>query len=141
LLDGELLREAGEELEQRAVRDRAAQLRVHLLVDRARIEEPLDEPGGRAVREALELGDVERPLRGELFQHEWMRDLRLAAERAHRAVEPTLPAVRAGERARGFSIVRGELRQRAETLALGRRVVDAPRERRQRPAARPAAYV
>ena len=63
LLDAELLGQPREELEERAVRDRAAQLRIHLRVDRLRVEEALEEPGRRAVREPLELGDVERRLR------------------------------------------------------------------------------
>ena len=45
-LDAELFRDAAEELVQRVVRDRAAQLRVGLRVDRVRVEQPFDEPGG-----------------------------------------------------------------------------------------------
>ena len=44
LLDAELLRDAREELEERRVRDGALELRVDLRVDRARVEEALDEP-------------------------------------------------------------------------------------------------
>ena len=97
-LDAELLRQAREELVERVVRDGAAQLRVDLRVDRARAEEPLDEPRRRAVGEALELGHVERRLRLELLEHERMRQPRRALERAERALEAPLPRVRARER-------------------------------------------
>ena len=142
LLDAELLRHAREELEQRAVRDRAAQLRVHLGVDRPRVEEALDEPRRRAVGEPLELRHVERQARAELLEDQRMGDAASAAgTRRTRAVELPLPAVRARERVRLAGVARGELGERAQPLALGRRVVERPRERRQRPPARPAAHV
>ena len=59
-LAAEPLRQAGEELEQRLVRDRAAHARVDLDVHRLRVEHALDEPDRRAVGESLELGDAER---------------------------------------------------------------------------------
>ena len=114
---------------------------VDLRVDRARIEEPIDEPGRRAVGEPLELGDVERRLRPELLEHERMRQLRRAAERAERALEAALPAVRARKRVGAVAVARRELGERAKTLTLGRRLLELPRQRRQRPAARPAANV
>src|SRR5207237_1156611 len=52
----ELLRQAGVELVERLVRDLAAQHRVGLGVDRLRVDDALEEPGRRAVGEALELG-------------------------------------------------------------------------------------
>src|SRR5206468_8558436 len=50
--------------------------RVDLGVDRARVEEALDEPRGRAIGKALELGDVERRPGLELLQHERVRQRR-----------------------------------------------------------------
>ncbi len=110
-------------------------------VDRARIEEPVDEPRGRAVGEPFELGDVERRAAAQLLEHERMRDPRRPVERPQRAVEPALPAVRARERAGGGGVGRGELRQRAQPLPLRRRVVERPRQRRERTPARPAPHV
>ena len=49
--------------------------------------------------------------------------------------------VRARERLRAGTVARGELRERAQPLAIGRRVLDCPRERRQRTPARPAPNV
>ena len=140
-LDAELLRQAREELVERVVRDGAAQLRVDLRVDRARAEEPLDEPRRRAVGEPLELGDVERRLRLELLEHERMRQPRRAVERLERALEPPLPRVRARERVGAVAVARCKLRERAQPLAIGGRVVERPRERRQRPPPRPEADV
>ena len=57
---------AREELVQCVVRDRAAELRVDLARRSSPGEQPLDEPGRRAVGHPLELGDVERRLRPEL---------------------------------------------------------------------------
>ena len=55
----DLLRQAGEEPEERLVRDPALQLRVDLGIDRLRVEQAVDEPRRGAVGEALELGHVE----------------------------------------------------------------------------------
>ena len=63
------------------------------------------------------------------------------AERAERALEPPLPAVRAGERLGRPPSRDAELGERAQPLALGRRVLERPRQRRERPPARPAAHV
>ena len=98
LLDAELRRHAREEAVQRRVRHRAALHRVGLGVDRPRGEEALDEPGGGAVGEALELGHRERGARAELLEHERVREPRRPVEGGLRALEPPLPAVRAGER-------------------------------------------
>src|SRR5581483_2999460 len=140
-LDAELLRESREELVERVVRDRAAQLRIHLRVDRARREMALDEPGRGAVGEALELRDVEGRLRLELLEHEWMRHPRRALERSERALEPPLPRVRTRESRRSAGVPRCEPGERAQPLALGGRVVDRPRERGERPPPGPAAHV
>src|SRR5947209_7425825 len=140
-LDAELLREAREELEQRAVGDGAAQLRIDLGVDRLRIDEPVDEPCRRAVGEALELGDVERPARAELLEHERVHESRRPPVGADCSVELAIPAVRAGERRSLVAVARRQLGERAEALALRRRVLERPRERRERPPARPAANV
>ena len=55
-LDAEPFRQAGVELEERLVRDRAAEAGIDLAVDRARVDDSLDEPDRRAVGEGLELG-------------------------------------------------------------------------------------
>src|SRR5579864_1331975 len=129
LLDAELLRKAREELEQRAVRDGAAQLRIDLGVDRARIDETVDEPRRRAVGEALELGDVERRARTELLEHDRMDEPRRALVGADGAVEPPLPAVRTRERSGLAAVARGQLGQCAQPLSFGRRALERPRQR------------
>ena len=135
----ELLRQAGEEAVERGVRDRAAQLRVDLGVDRPRVDDAVDEPGRRAVGEPLELGDVERRARAELLEHDRVAQPRRPVEGAQRAVEPALPAVRARERRRASAALgRRERGERAQPLALGRRVLERPRERRERAPARRA---
>ena len=136
--DAQLLRHAREELEERRVRDGTFQLGVDLCIDRARIEEPVDEPGGRAVGEALQLRDVERRLRAELLEHEGMRQLRRPPKRGHGTLEAPLPAVRARQRVCTGAVARSKLGERPQPLALGRSVLELPRERGQRPAARPA---
>ena len=80
-------------------------------------------------------------LRLELLEHERMRQLRRPPERARRALEPPLPAVRARERVGAAPVVRRELGERAQPLALGRRAVERPGERRERPPPRPPAHV
>ena len=140
-LDAELLRDAAEELVQRAVRDRAAQLRVDVRVDRPRIEQPVDEPRGRAVGEALELRHVEaRPL-AEVLEDERVAQQRRPAERVQRTVEPAVPAVREREPGRLRLVVGRERRQRAQPLALGRRRFERPRQRRERAPRRRVAHV
>ena len=62
-------------------------------------------------------------------------------EGAERALEPPLPAVRAGECPRRLGVAGGELRERPQPLSLGRCVLERPRQRRERPPARPAAHV
>src|SRR5207302_1247724 len=116
-------RDAREELEQCRVRDRALQLRIHFRVDGARIEEAIDEPRRRAVREALELGDVERLPRAELLEDERVRQLGRPAEGKDGALEPAVPAVRARERLGAGTVHGSELRERAEAFTLGRRLV------------------
>src|SRR4029453_3429821 len=96
-LDAEFLGDAAEELVQRAVRDRTSQLRIDVRVDRPRIKQSVDEPGGRAVREALELGHVEaRPL-AEVLEDERVAQQRRPAERLNGTVQATVPAVRERE--------------------------------------------
>ena len=75
------LRQPTEEAVERRVRDRPTEHRVDLAVDLLRVDQPLEEPGGGAVREALELGDVERASGRELGQHPGMGQLRSADER------------------------------------------------------------
>src|SRR6185437_13802111 len=97
-LDSELARQPGEELVEGRVRDRSAQLRIDLGVDRLRVEETLDEPGRRAVRKALQLGDTEGEPLHELRQHRGVPEAGPALERAACPLEAPLPAVRARER-------------------------------------------
>ena len=123
------------------MRDGAAQLRIDLRVDRLRIDDAVDEPRGGAVGEALELGDIECPARAELLEHERVHESRRPPAGADCTVELAIPAVRA-RKCRGLvAVARRQLGERAETLALRRRVFERPRERRQRPSARPTANV
>ena len=91
------LRQPREELEESLVRDLAAQAGVDAGVDRPRIDDALDEPHRRAVGEELELGDAERGPRLQLAQHDRVREPRRPRERGARAIEPAIPAVRAGD--------------------------------------------
>ena len=126
---------------QRDVRDRAAHPRVDRLVDPARAEVPLDEPGGGAARHPLEIGDPERLAAREQRQRARMADGRRPRERAARAAELALPPVRVRERVGLAGIVGGEAGERAQPLALGRRRLDRPREPRERAPRRVAAHV
>ena len=141
LLDAELRRHAREEAVQRCVRHRAALHRVRLRVDRPRGEEPLEEPGGGAVGEALELGHRERGARGELLEHERVREPCRPVEGAQCALEPPRPAVRARESLRCLRVVSCELGERPQPLTLGRRVLERPGQGRERPPPRPAPHV
>ena len=139
LLDAELLRHPREELVERVVRDGAAQLRVHLRVDRARTEEALDEPGRRAVGEPLELGHVERRLRPSCSSTSGCvsrvgRSNALSARSSRRS-----HALARASASAPSPVARCELRQRTQPLAIGGRVVERPRQRRQRPPPRPHA--
>src|SRR5439155_19029572 len=60
-------------------------------------------------------------------------DLRRPRERPTRSLETALPAVRTRERGRFAGIRRGERAQRPEPLAIGRRLVQPPGERGERP--------
>src|SRR5262245_2690529 len=123
-LDPELLRQAREELVQSAVRDGSAQLRIDLRVDRARIEQALDEPGRRAVGKAFELGDVERRPQAELLQDERMPESRRADECTDGSFEPPFPSVRARQPVRRRSVVRRKPGECTQALPLGRCVVE-----------------
>src|SRR5207247_7023342 len=125
----ELLRQPGEETAQRGVRDAALELRVDLGVDRLRVEIPLDEPGGRAVGKALELGDAERIAGAERLEHERMREPRATREGTAGPVEPPLPAVRTRQR-RGLRRLLGlEAGGGAKPLALRPRLPERARQR------------
>jgi hypothetical protein len=114
---------------------------VGLRVDRLRGEEPLDKPGGGAVGEALELGDADHAARPELLEDQRMRDPRRPAEGAARPLQPPVPAVRARERIGSRPIASRELGERPQPLPLRRRLIELPRQRRERPPSSPAANV
>ena len=77
----------------------------------------------------------------ELLEHERVRQAGRAPERAERALEPPLPRVRAGERPCSIAVMCSELRERAQALTVGRRLLDRPRECGERPPARPKAHL
>src|SRR5205823_12132396 len=78
----ELLRQPGVELEQRLVRNRAAQSCIDTRIDALRIDQTLEEPDRGAIRKALQLGDAERRLRRQLGQDLRMRQPSRPVERA-----------------------------------------------------------
>src|ERR687892_937114 len=67
-----------------------------------------------------------------------MCELGLPRERGQRALHAPLPAVRAREGARLLGVPRGERGQSAQALALGRSLVDVPRQARKRATTRRA---
>ena len=106
-----------------------------------RIDQTFEEPDRGAVRESLELGDAECPLRRQLRE-----DLRMG--QASRTVEAR--SARASRRSQPLAVAIAS----AATLSSAARMATArrrsrsvgasssgPRERRQRPAARPAHHV
>ena len=127
----------GEELVQRLVRDGAAEARIDFAVDRARRDHALDEPDRRAVGETLELGDAEGRPRPKVVEQHRIGDLRRPRERPAGPVETALPAVCARQRGSFAGIRRRERAQRPEPLALGRRLIQPPGERGERPPLRP----
>ena len=137
-LGADALRQAGVELEQGLVRDRPAQSGVDLAVDRARADQPLDEPDRGAVRERLQLGHGERLPGAELVEQHGVGQMRGPRERAERPDEPAIPAVRVRERVCLVLVTRGQRGQRPEALPFGGRRLDPPGELGQRPALRPA---
>ena len=105
------------------MRDRAAQLRVDLAVDRLRVDHPLEEPRRGAVDEALELGDAERRLGAAARRARCgcVRRVR-TLERVQRARESALPS-----RSRTRSPRRpGVRRRRAARARAGARARSAP---------------
>src|SRR5207249_11083176 len=62
-------------------------------------------------------------------------------EGCERALEPALPAVRPREGLGRRRLLGRERRQRAQPLALGRRIFEVPGELRQRAATRPAPHL
>ena len=120
------------------MRDLPAQQRVRLGVDRLRVDDALEQPGRRAVDEALELGRAEDGAAAELRQHGRVAEARVAPEREPRALEAARPPVGVGERERELGRLvarRREPRQGAQPLALGRGRLDRPGELGERPAA------
>jgi hypothetical protein len=140
-LDAEPLRETRVEPVERLVRDPAAQPRVDLGVDGARIDEALDEPDRGAVAELLELRDREASDLLEMTQDDGVREARRARERREGALESALPAVRLRERSRICFVAQRERRRCAEALPLARRAVEVPDERGQRAPPRPPDHV
>ncbi len=136
----ELLLQPAEETVERRVGDGAAQLGVDLGVDRARVDDALHQPGRRAVGEALELRDVEGRAGAPELEDGRVADERAALLGAEGAVEAAVPAVRAGERLRLAAGLLGarERGDGAQPLAVARRRLERPGERRERAAARPA---
>src|SRR5439155_15466539 len=90
-----------------------------------------DKPCGGAVREALELGDVEGRPAAKLLEHKRMRQLRRPLERTQRTLEPALPSVRERECLRLTPVLACSGGERAQALAFGRCVVERPGERRE----------
>ena len=125
------------------MRDLPAQHRVGLGVDRLRVDEPLDQPGRRAVDEALELGRAEGRACRETLDRGRVAQARRPVERAARAAEPACPAVRVGQRDGevGRVGIGRERGQRPQPLAHGRRLVDRQRQLRERPPSRRARHV
>src|SRR5581483_8820870 len=132
------LRQAGEEPEQRLVRDRPAHARVDLRVHRLRVEQALDEPDRRAAREGLQLRHAEHRPALEALEDDRMRQPRGPVERAERALETALPALRPRERGGRRTVARREIRERPHALALRRSPLDRPDERRESTARRRA---
>ena len=127
-LGPDLLGQPGEELVQSRVRDRTAELRVDLRIDRARRDDPLEEPDRRAGGESLELGCPEHSASTEVFEHTGIREPRRAPERSPSAVQAPRPAVRIGESLGHREIGHGEGRERAQPLPIGGCLVERPRE-------------
>src|SRR5207248_9613687 len=73
--------------------------------------------------------------------HERVRQLRRAVEGRKRALEPPLPAVRVRERARRLLVRGGERGKPSQPFAIGRRLLDGPRQRRKRSTGRRAPYL
>ena len=121
----ELLRQAGVEGVERLVGDLAAQQRVGLGVDRLRVDDPLEEPGRRAVDEALELGRAEDGAAAELREHRRVAEPRVAPEGAPCALEAARPAVRVGEGERELGRL-ARLRPRAGRARAAARARSAP---------------
>ena len=70
-----------------------------------------------------------------------MRELRLARERAPRALELTLPAVRGGQRLRALELGDRQHGECPQPLSLGRSFLQLPGELRERAPPRPAPHV
>ena len=135
------LRQAREEPVERLVRNGAAQSRVDLAVDRAWVDETLDEPDRGALRERLELGDTERCTTRLLLEHHRMRQPRRPREGRERSIEPALPAVGPRQVPRRLRVAGRQRGDGANPLALARRVLERPDEGGQSPTACPAGKV
>ena len=119
------------------MRDVSAQPNIHLRVDAARIDHPVDEPHRRAVGEALELRDAERRSLLQLVQHERMCQPGWTVECAQRPRELSLPTVRGRDALSARAVVCCKRRRRTEALALARRGLERPRQLRKRSLTRP----
>ena len=112
--------------------DRAAHARVDLRVDRARVEQPLDEPDRGAVGERLELGGAERRARAQRLEHAGLgqprrRGRRRASARSSRRSQPFARA----SALRGSRIARSHEPARAPAAARARSA--RPRSARRAP--------
>src|SRR5439155_14812190 len=83
----------------------------------------------------------EARLRAQFLEHERMRKASPTLEGAERAIELPLPAVRLRQRARGLLVGGNERGEGAQALAVGGRLLDRPRECRERPPRRGAAHL
>ena len=139
-IGAELPREAGVEGVERLMGDLPAEQSVGFRVDRLRVDDALEQPGGGAVEEPLELRGPEDGAAAELRQHGRVAEPRPTGERDAGAVEAAAPPVGIGERHREWRRlgVGREPRQRPKPLALGRRGLERPGELRERPPVRGA---
>ena len=87
-LDPEFLREPRVERVESLVSDLAAQKGVRFRVDRLRVDDPLEQPGGGTVEEALELGGAEHGPAAELVENDRASELGVPFECAQGPPEP-----------------------------------------------------
>ncbi len=104
--------ERGVEAVERRVHDLAAKDGVRLGVDRLRVDHPLDEPGGGAVGEPLELGRREDGAPRKGVEDGRAPQAGRPIERLSCALEPSRPAVGGGEGGGARGVLDGETGER-----------------------------